>query len=65
VTWPTVETAKRIAKRHGLQQVIVFGLHKGEYAYASYGATRALCDDAKRVADSFVDSLAATGSEEG
>ena len=56
-TWPTVDTAKRIAKRHGVHQVIVFSFYLGRYHYASYGKNASLCANAKRMADRLADFI--------
>ena len=54
---PTVNTAKRIAKRHGSDMVIVLHFKGDKYAYASYGQNSQLCREAQRIANGLFDSI--------
>lgn len=54
---PTVETARRIAKRHDSDMVIVFYFKGEAKGYASYGQNARLCKEAQRIADGLFDSI--------
>lgn len=56
---PKVADAREIAKKWGKQQVIILGIDAklGTVEYASYGATRELCADAKRKADAAFEAI--------
>lgn len=48
---PTVAVARDFAKTYSKKQVIILHLDDEHLGYASYGTTRALCDDAAELAD--------------
>lgn len=54
-----IEAARELAERFGKDQVIVIMLDPtaGTLEYASYGKTRALCADARRLADAAFDAV--------
>jgi hypothetical protein len=48
---PTVADAKRIAKKYGKTQVIIFHLDDYLMSYVGYGVNRQACQEAKHLAD--------------
>lgn len=54
-----IQAARDLAERFGKEQVIVLMLDQkaGTLEYASYGKTRALCADARRLADAAYDAV--------
>lgn len=58
---PEVAAARDIAKRFKAKQVIVLMISDNgddeHLQYASYGETKALCDDAKKIADAAFDAV--------
>lgn len=56
---PKVAAARDIARRFGKQQVIVvmLDLERGTIESATYGETKALCADAKRLGDAAYDAV--------
>lgn len=56
---PKVADARAIAKKWGKQQVIILGIdtEQGTVEYASYGATKELCADARLIADAAFDAV--------
>ena len=55
---PKVAIARDFAKKFGKKQIIILAIDKnGVLEYASYGETKKLCDNAKRVADIAFDAI--------
>lgn len=50
-TSPKVAIARDFAKKFNKKMVIIFSTDDDNFEYASYGETKALCDEAKRLAD--------------
>ncbi len=49
---PRVALARDFAKKFDKQEVIILHINReGKFGYASYGETKALCDEAKKLAD--------------
>jgi hypothetical protein len=62
---PKVSDCREIARKWGMDQVIVLGIdqQKGTFATASYGETRKLCAQAKAINDR-IHRMVATGEIE-
>ena len=59
---PKVACARDFANKFDQKMVIIFHIDgKGRIGYASYGETRALCDEAKNVADQLFDHITKGG----
>ena len=58
---PKVAAARDIGKKFGKPQVVVFMIDQdaGTIEFASYGATRELCADAKKIGDVAFDAVMA------
>ncbi len=54
---PTIEDAKLIAKARGLGVCIVIGISPEGISGASYGISRALCQEGGRVLDQIMDKI--------
>jgi hypothetical protein len=55
---PQVAVARDFGKKFGADRVIIYyALPDGRYGYASYGATKRLCDEAGRVAEETYESI--------
>jgi hypothetical protein len=49
---PTIEAAKAIAERYGLDRIVIyFQTGEGRNGYASYGKTKDLCDSTQKIAE--------------
>lgn len=48
---PTLQTARSLAKRYGLERCVVFFVKGDRFGYASYGKDEATCEDTRRMAD--------------
>ncbi len=56
---PEVAAARDFGKKFGKDRVIIIHVNDatGDMGYASYGRTRALCDDTKRLADATFEAV--------
>jgi hypothetical protein len=56
---PKVADCRDIARKWGVQQVIIIAVNRNNDTaeYASYGETRALCDETKQMADVAYEAL--------
>jgi len=55
---PQVAAARDFGKKFGKNQVIILHFDKdGRVGYASYGETKSLCDNTKKIADKIFDWL--------
>ena len=55
---PKVAAARDFAKKFGKEQVIIFSINTaGQLEYASYGETKALCSEAKKLGDIAFESI--------
>ena len=52
-----VRLARKLAKQHGLQGVIVIAIGDGLYSAASYGSTKAQCAELGRMLDRISDDI--------
>jgi hypothetical protein len=48
---PKVADCREIARKWGMKQVIIIGMTDDQIAMATYGETKAMCADAKRLGD--------------
>lgn len=54
---PKVADCRAIADKWNVQQVIIFAVQDGILEYASFGKTKVLCDETKRLADAAFDAI--------
>jgi hypothetical protein len=56
---PKIADCRDIARKWGVQQVIILvvDLKASTLEYSSYGETKTLCDDAKRLADAAYEAV--------
>lgn len=55
---PLISDARQLGQRDGCSRVIViFQLRNGRAGYASWGATRGLCESTRRIADQLLDQF--------
>lgn len=52
---PRVDDARSLAEWYGLRRCIIWFAQDERHGYASYGATRLLCDDTRSLADRMFD----------
>lgn len=55
---PKVAAARDFARKFGKEQVVILSINKtGELEYASYGETKSLCSEAKKLGNIAFDSI--------
>ena len=54
---PKVAVARDFAKKFNKKMVIIFSTDDKNLEYASYGETKSLCDEAKRLADAATETI--------
>ena len=54
---PKVADCREIARKWGHQRVIIIALNHYNIEMVTYGETKALCDDAKRLGDAAYDAV--------